>query len=113
MPIEVDLAPFATQVEFPLIAGALIEGRILRLQSWESGEVRLFRGGDLSCSTLSSTIDGYFVFRGLHPGSYRLRFEISGETLWYPGVDSEEEAEIIEVLETEASWIELAWPDSL
>ena len=113
IPIEVDLAPLATQVEFPLSDGAVVEGRILGLQSWESSEVRLFRDENSSCSTLSSTIDGYFVFRGLHPGSYRLRFEISGEALWYPGVDSEEEAETIEILETEAAWIEMAWPDSL
>jgi hypothetical protein len=38
---------------------------------------------------------------------------VAREVLWYPGVDSEEEAEMIEVLETEASWIEIAWPDSL
>lgn len=100
-------------VDFPLGAGARIEGRVLGIASSDLNEVRLFLDGESWCSSTASTPDAYFVFRGLHPGAYRLQFDAAGDVLWYPGVESEEEAEVIALRESEQSWLEMVWPDSL
>jgi hypothetical protein len=110
--VEVDASDPSPRISFPLQRGATIEGLIVGLPDlvradlvWEGKSY--CDGGEFVFS------DGFFAFSGLRPGSYRMRIELRDRTfLWYPGVESEEEAEVIEIREGEERiWIEMIWPD--
>ena len=105
-------SPFPT-VSFPLRKGAAIEGVILGAVPWRLREVRLWQSGKLVCPNSPVYEDLTFSLSGLFPGSYQIQFEYDDHRLlWYPGVESDEEAEVIEIRENEELiWIEMTWPE--
>lgn len=109
--IAIDASAPSPIISFPVRRGATIEGLIFDLPGayrrhleWE---------GETFCAGNTSFSSNYELFlSGLRPGFYRLQIECQGRVLWYPGVESEEEGEVIEIREDEERiWIEMAWPE--
>ncbi|MCA9727737.1 MAG: hypothetical protein KC729_08635 [Candidatus Eisenbacteria bacterium] len=112
IPLEISLVAPNPTVELPLIEGARIEGYVTSLERRPDLVGSLLAADTTLCDAeILSYHDGYFGFRGLRPGAYLLRFASRDTVFWYPGVSSEEEAEILEVDQGNARWLEMPWPD--
>lgn len=113
LPIEVVVDVPSTLVPFQLRAGARIEGRIVGAPSGTLAQMRLVGDGWEACSG-GWHLAEHFTLNGLRTGSYRLEIEVDDRVLWFPGVESENAAEIIEISDDEELiWLDVVWPDPL